>query len=202
MKKRNRGVLIVFEGIDGSGKTTQARMLQENLQKRGIDAVYFQEPSDSRWGREIKKKAAVENSLSAEEELDLFVKDRKENVEKNIKPALKKKQVVILDRYYFSTLAYQGAKGIDLRLIRKRNEKIAVTPDLVFILDINAQKGLERLKNRKKDLLFERADYLARVRKIFQSFQGNKFIHIEAQKDKEDIHREIMEVVWRYLKRL
>ncbi|MBS3819191.1 dTMP kinase [bacterium] len=202
MKKRNRGVLIVLEGIDGSGKTTQARMLLDKLQKKEVEAVYLQEPSESKWGQEIKKKAAVKNSLSPEEELDLFLKDRKENVEKNIKPALKKNQVVILDRYYFSTMAYQGAKGIDLQLIRKKNEEIIVPPDLIFVLDINAQNGLRRLQNRKKDLLFERTDYLVKVRKIFQSFQGENFIHIDAQKDKENIHREILRVVVRYLTRL
>lgn len=202
MKKRNRGVLIVLEGIDGSGKTTQARMLLDKLQQRGVKALYLQEPSESKWGKEIKKKAAVKDSLSPEEELELFLKDRKENVEKNIKPALEKNKVVILDRYYFSTMAYQGAKGIDLQLIRKRNEEIIVQPDLVFILDINAQNGLSRLKNRKKDLLFERADYLVKVKKIFQSFQGENFIHIDAQKNKEKIHREIMKVVLEYLTRL
>lgn len=202
MKKRNRGVLIVLEGIDGSGKTTQARMLLDKLQQRGVEALYLQEPSESKWGKEIKKKAAVKDSLSPEEELEFFLKDRKENVEKNIKPALEKNKVVILDRYYFSTMAYQGAKGIDLQFIRKRNEEIIVQPDLIFILDINAQNGLSRLENRKKDLLFERADYLVKVRKIFQSFQGENFIHIDAQKNKEKIHREIMKVVLEYLTRL
>ncbi len=195
-----KGILIVFEGIDGSGKSTQAEILLERLQEEDFDAVYFLEPSKGKWGREIKKKALHPDSLSPEEELDLFLKDRRENVEKNLKPALKKKRVVILDRYYYSTIAYQGAKGIDEKLIRRINEEFVVQPDLVFIFDIDPQKGLERIENRKKkDRLFEREDYLVKVREIFRSFKGEKFVHIDALKSKEEISKEIQEIVLRII---
>lgn len=190
-----KGILIVFEGIDGSGKSTQAEILLERLQEEDFDAVYFREPSKGKWGRKIKKKALHSDSLSPEEELDLFQKDRRENVEKNLKPALKKKRVVILDRYYYSTIAYQGAKGIDEKMIRRMNEEFVVEPDLVFIFDIDPQKGLERIENRKKkDKLFEREDYLVKVREIFRSFKGEKFRHIDALKSKEEIRKEIEEI--------
>lgn len=195
-----KGILIVFEGIDGSGKSTQAEILLERLQEEDFDAVYFREPSKGKWGRKIKKKALHPDSLSPEEELDLFQKDRRENVEKNLKPALKKKRVVILDRYYYSTIAYQGAKGIDEKLIRRMNEEFVVDPDLVFIFDIDPQKGLERIENRKKkDKLFEREDYLVKVREIFRSFKGEKFVHIDALKSKEEIRKEIEEIVLRII---
>ena len=195
-----KGILIVFEGIDGSGKSTQAEILLERLQEEDFDAVYFREPSKGKWGRKIKKKALHPDSLSPEEELDLFQKDRRENVEKNLKPALKKKRVVILDRYYYSTIAYQGAKGIDEKLIRRMNEEFVVEPDLVFIFDIDPQKGLERIENRKKkDKLFEREDYLVKVREIFRSFKGEKFVHIDALKSKEEIRKEIEEIVLRII---
>jgi dTMP kinase len=195
-----KGILIVFEGIDGSGKSTQAEILLERLQEEDFDAVYFREPSKGKWGRKIKKKALHPDSLSPEEELDLFQKDRRENVEKNLKPALKKKRVVILDRYYYSTIAYQGAKGIDEKLIRRMNEEFVVEPDLVFIFDIDPQKGLERIENRKKkDRLFEREDYLVKVREIFRSFKGEKFVHIDALKSKEEIRKEIEEIVLRII---
>jgi dTMP kinase len=191
-----KGILIVFEGIDGSGKSTQAEILLERLQEEDFDAVYFREPSKGKWGRKIKKKALHPDSLSPEEELALFQKDRRENVEKNLKPALKKKRIVILDRYYYSTIAYQGAKGIDEKLIRRMNEEFVVEPDLVFIFDIDPKKGLERIENRKKkDMLFEREDYLVKVREIFRSFKGEKFIHIDALKSKEEIRKEIEEIV-------
>ena len=187
-----KGFLIVIEGIDGAGKSTQAETLMDRLRKRGFDAVYFREPSGSRWGREIKRKALDPDSLTPEEELELFQRDRKKNLEKNLRPALERNKIVVLDRYYFSTIAYQGAKGIDEERIKRMNEEFAVEPDLVFILDINPQQGLDRIKNRrKKDRLFERADYLARVRKIFRGFKGKKFIHIDARMTKEAISARI-----------
>ncbi len=196
-----KGILIVFEGIDGSGKSTQAEILMKMLQKKGFDVVYFQEPSKGKWGRKIKKKALHPDSLAPEEELDLFQKDRKENVEKNLKPALEKKRVVILDRYYYSTIAYQGAKGIEKKRIRKMNEEFAVQPDLVFILDIDPQKGLERIESRKKKYrLFEREEYLVKVREIFKSLKGKNFIHINALKSKEEISKEIEEIVLQKLR--
>jgi dTMP kinase len=188
-----KGLLIVIEGIDGAGKSTQARLLLGKLQSEGYPAVCFREPTKGKWGRKIKKLAKRANSLSPEEELELFIKDREENVKKNLKPALSRKEVVILDRYYFSTIAYQGAKGIRPDRIRKLNEKFAVKPDLVFILDIDPAEGLERIRTRKKkDILFERKDYLARVRRIFWSFRGRTFIHIKAARPRMEVHRDIV----------
>jgi dTMP kinase len=195
-----KGILVVFEGIDGSGKSTQAEILLKRLQEEDFDVVYFREPSQGKWGRKIKKKALHPDSLSPEEELDLFLKDRRENVEKNLRPALQKKRVVILDRYYYSTIAYQGAKGVDEKLIRTMNEEFVVEPDLVFIFDIEPQKGLERIENRKKkDRLFEREDYLVKVREIFRSFKGEKFVHIDALKSRKEISKEIEEIVLRLI---
>lgn len=196
-----KGFLIVFEGIDGAGKSTQAEKLMETLREKGFNAVYFREPSEGKWGREIKKKAAHPDSLSPEEELELFLKDRKENVKKNLKPALREKKIVILDRYYFSTIAYQGAKGIDQERIKRVNEGFVVEPDLVFFLDVDPQEGLDRIKNRrKKDKLFERAEYLVKVREIFRSFQGEKFIHIDASRPKKVISAQIEKTTLDYLK--
>ena len=195
-----KGFLIVIEGIDGAGKSTQAEILMNRLQERGFDVVYFREPSGSRWGQEIKRKALDQDSITPEEELELFQKDRKENVEKNLKPALERNKIVVLDRYYFSTIAYQGAKGIDEERIKRMNEEFAVKPDLVFILDIDPHEGLDRIRNRrKKDRLFERADYLAKVRQIFRGFKGKKFIHIDARMPVEVISARIEKNVLRLL---
>jgi len=198
--KVKKGILIVFEGIDGSGKSTQVRILQKILADKGLDVVVFREPSQSPWGQKIKEKAALPDSLSPEEELDLFIKDRKDNVRKNLRPALKKNKIVLLDRYYFSTMAYQGAKGIDVERIRRLNEQFAVRPDLVFILDVDAEKGLNRIQDRRnKDLLFERQDFLVEVRKIFRSFQGENIFHIDSVNTLDDISDQIASVVFEYI---
>lgn len=191
-RELNKGFFIVLEGIDGSGKTTQAKSLVNTLNEKGFDAVFFKEPSAGPLGRKLKKQARLKDGLTPEQEFDLFQKDREENVEVNIKPALKRKRIVVLDRYYFSTMAYQGAKGIDIREIKERNDKIAVQPDMVIILDVSAKTGLERIKERKKkDRLFEREDYLRKVRKIFQSFSGENIVHLDGRETKQSLSLKI-----------
>jgi len=198
----NKGFLIVLEGIDGAGKSTQARRLLRKLRVLGYEAVSFREPTRRKWGRAIKRMAKTASSLTPEEELELFVKDRRENVGKNIQPALSGEKVVILDRYYFSTIAYQGAKGIDPAHIRRLNERFAVKPDLVFILDIEPGRGLGRIRNRKrKDLLFERERYLVRVRRIFRGFRGRQFVHLDASRPKDELAGEITSRVLRLLQK-
>jgi len=195
-----RGWLVVFEGIDGSGKSTQARRLLQKLRALGYETVLFREPTRGKWGRQIRRMAKTAGSLKPGEELDLFVKDRRENVQTNIRPALGLRRVVILDRYYYSTIAYQGAKGIDPEHIRRQNEAFAVKPDLVFILDIEAGRGLDRIRGRKsKDLLFERQRYLAKVRRIFRGFRGRKFVHLDGDRPREELAREISALVLRQL---
>ncbi len=187
-----QGILIVLEGIDGAGKSTQARRLLKRLRGLGLDAVSFREPSRGKWGRQIKKLAKVPGSVLPEEELALFVRDREENVAKNLKPALAAGKIIVLDRYYFSTIAYQGAKGLDPDRIRRLNERIAVKPDLVFILDIGAAPGLARIHSRKrKDLLFERERYLRKVRSIFRGLKGRTFVHLDASRSREETARDI-----------
>lgn len=198
--KMKKGILIVFEGIDGSGKSTQVQILQKILLDKDLDVVILSEPSLSPWGQKIRKKASLPDSLTPEEELDLFVKDRKDNVQKNLKPALAKKKIILLDRYYFSTIAYQGAKGIDVERIRRINEQFAIPPDLVFILDVEAEKGLNRIQDRKnKDLLFERQDFLVEVRKIFKSFLGDNIFHINSDNTPKEISDQISSIVLNYI---
>jgi len=185
VKELEKGVLIVFEGIDGGGKTSQAMELLEILRDQGFDAVYFREPSDSSWGRTIREKALENDSLTPEEELALFQNDRRENLEKNLRPALAARRIVILDRYYFSTMAYQGAKGLDPDRIRETNEGFAVLPDLVFILDVDPARGLKRTEGR--------------VRAIFQGLEGDEFFHLDALRPMEDVAEDITRITLDFL---
>jgi dTMP kinase len=200
MSELKRGILIVFEGIDGAGKSTQAEILLKKLQDRGFPVVYYREPSQSKWGQEIKRKAQFADSLTPQEELELFQRDREENVKNNLKPSLEDKKVVVLDRYYFSTMAYQGAKGIDPESIRRRNEVFTVRPDLVFILDVAAGQGLERIAERgRRDMLFEREEYLVKVRELFKSFQGDNIYHIDADKAIDHIAEQIEGIAFAFI---
>jgi len=191
---RTPGALIVIEGIDGAGKSTQARGLVRRLRARGFDAVAFREPTRGRWGREIRRCAKEAGSLTPEQELDLFLKDRRDNVESNLAPALAAGRTVVLDRYYFSSIAYQGAKGLDPGRVRRLNERIAIRPDLVFILDLGPELGLSRIAGRKtRDALFERKGYLRKVRAIFRSLKGRMFVHLDARQDRRAIARLILD---------
>jgi len=196
------GRLIVIEGIDGAGKTTQARTLVRRLRRRGFACRYLREPTRGRWGREIKRMALKAGSLTPEEELELFLRDRRENVARNIRPALRDGRVVVLDRYYFSTIAYQGAKGIDPARIRRLHERFAPRPDLVFILDIGSTAGLARIAGRKsRDALFERGAYLAKVRRIFRGLSGPGIVLIDARRAPAEVAAEILALTLDRLKK-
>ena len=96
-------MLIAVEGIDGSGKTTIVKFLEEELKRKGYNVATFKEPTDSEWGRRIRR-AFRDRSLKPEEELELFLRDREWNVKHNILPALKAGKIVIMDRYYLSLI--------------------------------------------------------------------------------------------------
>ena len=116
------GFLVVIEGIDGAGKSTQARVLGEQLTARGHRVVLTREPTMGKWGKLLRESAET-GRLSIEEEVEMFLKDRREHVEELILPRLREGCVVIVDRYYFSTAAYQGARGVDPQELLRRNEE-------------------------------------------------------------------------------
>ncbi|MBN1882688.1 MAG: dTMP kinase [Deltaproteobacteria bacterium] len=166
--KHTRGVLICFEGIDGSGKSLQAKRLASYLKDAGHDVVSLTEPTNGKWGGKIRDQANRGVREAPEEEYLLFMRDRRENVADNIIPIIERGGVVVLDRYYFSTIAYQGARGLEIERIRSENEAFAPTPDLLLFLDVPVATGLDRIsKNRRGVTAFETRGYLTRVREIF-----------------------------------
>ena len=184
------GFLLVLEGIDGSGKSTLARRLAAWLRERGREVVTSREPTDGPHGTALRQSAKT-GRLSLEAELDLFQKDRAEHVAKLIAPALACGAVVILDRYYFSTAAYQGARGLDPQAIIAANEKFAPIPDLVLLLDLDPAAGAARI-HRRGDVLddFEALDYQREVRRIFLSLD-RPFIHrVNAERGAESVFQD------------
>jgi dTMP kinase len=158
------GVFIVFEGLDGAGKTTQVRLLCERLEQAGYQVVRLKEPTDGAWGQKIRHMAQDgQHHVSPETELTWFLEDRRQDVEQNICPALSRGQVVVLDRYYFSTMAYQGARGLDPEHIRQCNEAFAPPPDLLILLDVPPEQGLQRLQQDRQPDNFEQLEYLQQV---------------------------------------
>ena len=163
-----KGRLIVFEGIDGTGKSTHIGHLRKYLEEKGLEVVQSFEPTRGRWGRMLRD-SAVTGRLSVEEEVALFLKDRREHVKMLIAPALARGAWVLLDRYYLSMMAYQGARGIDPEVIRAANEEFAPVPDAVVWLDIPVSVALERIGNRGERDAFETEAGLAACRSVFAS---------------------------------
>ena len=173
-----QGLFIVIEGIDGTGKSTQARILADHLRSHGSDVVLSREPTDGHWGKKLRE-SAQSGRLPPDLELEYFLNDRRQHVDELIAPALAAGKVVILDRYYFSTMAYQGARGIDPAEIRRKNEQFAPTPDLLLILDLDVDTALERIGSRGDSANeFEQRAALQTCRDIFLGLRHAPYCHI------------------------
>ncbi|MEW6379098.1 MAG: dTMP kinase [bacterium] len=195
MNRERQGLLIIFEGIDGAGKTTQARRVTAWLKEQGLPAASFSEPSPHGvYGKKLRQIILHgREKITPQEEMELFLKDREEDVQKNILPALMQGSIVVMDRYYYSNMAYQGALGIDVNHIQALNEKIAPRPDMVIILDLDAQAGLHRINTlrREKENHFEREDYLRKVSQIFREMKGDHIYHLPASRPLEEVNAEV-----------
>lgn len=187
-----RGVLVVFEGIDGAGKTTQAALLAERLAKTGIAVVRAKEPTDGPLGARLRASATT-GRLAPEEELALFEADRREHVAHVVAPALARGDVVLLDRYYFSTAAYQGARGLDAEEIVARNEAFAPAPDLLVVLEVPVDVGLARIRARGDGdgNLFERRDALERCAAVFDRLRRPYAARVDGTRPAELVHRDL-----------
>jgi dTMP kinase len=167
----NGGRLIAFEGLDGSGKTTQLERLAAHLRADGRDVVTTREPTDFASGLRIREMARSGEELDPEEELRWFVEDRRAHVTEVIAPAMRADQVVLTDRYYLSTVAYQGARGLDFEQILADSEAEFPIPDLVLLLEIDPKIAFERVHSRGSEIegVFARREFLSRVASVFDA---------------------------------
>lgn len=199
MKKR--GVFICIEGLDASGKTTHARRLVRNLRKRGFDAIYTTEPSRGKIGRFVRKHILQRKKrVPSVVEALFFALDRVDHVEKRIKPALEEGKIVVSDRYVYSSLAYQGAAGLDLKWIEEIN-RLALPPNLAIYIDVPPEVVVERIKRKKS--VMERLETQRRVREVYMKFVENgRLVPVNGNRTKDEVAKDILAVVLDFLKKV
>nr|WP_206203498.1 dTMP kinase [Thermococcus sp. M36] len=199
------GTFVVIEGIDGAGKSTQAKLLAEWFEKKGYEVVLTKEPTDTAFGKLIRKlvltggrEGIIDGArISHEAEALLFAADRAEHVAKLIKPSLEAGKVVISDRYFYSSLAYQWARGLDLEWLIDLN-RFAIRPDLVILLDLPVKESMKRINGRSIKTEFDKiAELQKKVRenylKLAERFPEIRIVNALASV--EDIHNDIVALV-------
>jgi dTMP kinase len=193
-----KGVFIVIEGLDGSGKTTQAKTLTAKL-CRTHNAIYTAEPSKGKIGMFIRNRVLYgEKRPPTAIEALLFAADRIEHVQNEVLPALAEGRVVICDRYVYSSLAYQGSAGLNLDWIETINQH-ALKPDLALFIDVDPEAVQARLKSRKS--VMENLETQRKVREIYQKFiEKGELIRVNGDKPKNMVADEILSAVTSFLK--
>jgi len=204
MKRRlRRGVLVAIEGIDGVGKTTQSIRLVERLNALGFEAVRFFEPTDETYeGTAVRESFSQGDPVSNHELLALFITDRRYDVETHIAPALSDRKIVVMDRYFLSTAAYQS-DNIPWQEILEMNREFAPEPDIIIIVDWPAETAMELLAKRGLVLTnAENESRLLQVRKRYlemASADSGNYMVIEEIADVEDVADEILDTLLSYI---
>jgi len=216
--KVDKGALIVLDGIDGVGKSTQMQLLAAYLKSVGYDVVTGHQPTHGTAGERIREKYSEDRivSLDAAEELcQLFEMDRQEHLVKEILPALDSKKVFILDRYVSSTMAYQGVSIASFCApldgtkesrntiwdhactLKRRAEETSPEPVVELILDAPVVTALSRVRTSRLSIvkLFERAEYLEEVRRVFLRIEGMNVVQVDTTRPVENTFGQIRCVV-------
>jgi dTMP kinase len=196
-----KGIFIVLDGLDGSGKSEMIKVLHNYLSEN-CNVLMTMEPSDGRYGKEIREILANEKDpqINGQKMLDLFIKDREEHLKNEVIPFLNKlndgTNVVISDRYYYSTIAFQATQGLDVGMLIELNTEF-LKPDVAFVMDIKPEVALERIKDREKEK-FENIKFMTQLREKFLKLpelltDNIKVIDASRSKDEvfEDIKKEV-----------
>ena len=188
-------MLINLEGIDGCGKSTQSQFLMGEFEKNNEKTILLKEPTNGKYGRKLWEMLSGKIEATTEEILELFVRDRKEHVDQKINPALNEGKIVLMDRYYYSTMAYQAAAGIDVKRIRKDNE-FAPKPDIVLVFDLPADLAMKRVRGHSVADVFEKEEHLEKVRKAYLHLEDDPLVRIiDATRTPEEIFDEVWKLV-------
>ena len=188
-------MLIVFEGIDGSGKTTVVKKIGKILELEGKDVFITEEPTKTWIGKDVRR--AIEEEKNPFTQALLFFADRAEHIYE-IKKNLEK--IVLCDRYVYSTYAYQGAQlskvmSVEeaLEWLERIYEPIKLDPDMVFLIDVEPEVGLSRIYGREKKEKFEKIEFLKKVRKIYSYLaEKHNFIVVEGNRSIEDVVNDVV----------
>ncbi len=206
------GKLITFEGIDGSGKSTQIRMLESELRQKGIDVISTLEPGGTPLGKKLRGAfLETEEEIDPLAELLLFAADRAQHVNHLIKPSLESGKIVLSDRYADATFAYQGAgRGFSEKLVNQVIELATggLKPDLTIFLDLPVEKSLARTNDRSEHaqnnrMDSETAEFYKRVRAAYLRIaesEPERFKVIPADGSIESIHTEVLKSVGEFIK--
>ncbi|MHA1304006.1 MAG: dTMP kinase [Candidatus Heimdallarchaeaceae archaeon] len=197
----SKGFFVVLEGIDGVGKTTQAHLLVDFLKSKNYGVAYTTEPTRwSPYGKRLRESFFAPERLPVFEEFRLFLEDRKEHVKEEVIPLMEEGKIVVCDRYYYSSVAYQGSRGLDWKMILKENMKAVFPPNIVFLIDIPVEEALERISNGRNEGIntFEKKENLTKVREIYKELVGkfpDKIRVIDGTRSIEEVHKDIVRML-------
>lgn len=186
-------MLINLEGIDGCGKSTQTKLLQKKLEELGENTVILKEPTNGPHGQKLWDVLHGKRKATNEEILEFFILDRKQHVNEKVQPALDDSTIVLMDRYYYSSMAYQVAGGLDIEDIRNKHN-FAPDPDIVLIFDLPVSTALERVRGHSEADEFEKEEHLEKVREAYLNLESDPLVRIV---DSTRTPEEIFEEVWR-----
>lgn len=205
MKKLKRRLFIVFDGPEGGGKSTQARLLYEHLKKKGYDVVLTREPGGTKMAEMVRKIILSPRlKITPMAELLLYEAARAQHIAEVIAPSLDKNKIVISDRFMDASVVYQGyARGLGIKFVETLNRLVVgnITPDITFILDIHPNEGLSRIKSRAKTfdrLEKENIEFHLKIREGYLKLANRRknFYVIDVNnKTSQEVHSIILQIL-------
>jgi|TARA_B110000116_G_C16667906_1_gene504818 dTMP kinase len=208
---KKKSLFITFEGIEGSGKTYQSKKLYKNILKKGIRTIFTREPGGSKSAEMIRKLilSGSKNKFADITDTLLYLASRNEHIINTIKPALKGKKVIVCDRFYDSTTAYQVyGKRINSQLIKNVHDHILqkIKPDITFILIVNINKAFSRMKKRKTSNRYDKftKNFYSRVQDAFIKVgkkNKNRYIILDNTNDSNSVEKTIFKEIMKKITR-